>query len=53
MINSPPPRTTIGPWAFFEMLARKKMRSERKQGFFVDPFYGRARFWPMLASIKT
>jgi len=29
------------------------LRSERKQGFSADPFYGRARYWPMLGEIKT
>ena len=29
------------------------LRSERKQGFSADPFYGRARCLPMLGSLKT
>jgi len=29
------------------------LRSERKQGFSADPFYGRARCSPMLGSFKT
>jgi len=29
------------------------LRSERKQGCYEDPFYGRARWLPMLGSFKT
>ena len=30
-----------------------ELKSERKQGFYADTFYGRARCSPMLGGIKT